>query len=220
MGGRTKAGGTVDFTNLDHADANAIPGATPDPPGPAGRPRPARPAGQGLRRHARLRRGRARPRRPVDIGSLRPADLRRLRRASLRLTDGLVVRVSPHHATSSFAGGRAVRPSAASSSLDGGITSAHAAVGTAFDQAAGRGHPCQGTFVAAARALSQGRHTVGHVMFDRAAEGFLAEPQVAVFAVAAPSGPPAAVPLWYCFAPGGPVWIVTPDISRKTQLVR
>ena len=28
MGGRTKADGTVDFTNLDHNDANGIPGAT------------------------------------------------------------------------------------------------------------------------------------------------------------------------------------------------
>ena len=28
MGGRTKANGDVDFTNLDHNDANALPGAT------------------------------------------------------------------------------------------------------------------------------------------------------------------------------------------------
>ncbi|HOZ58691.1 MAG TPA: D-alanyl-D-alanine carboxypeptidase, partial [Nakamurella multipartita] len=28
MGGRTKPDGTVDFTNLDHNDANGIPGAT------------------------------------------------------------------------------------------------------------------------------------------------------------------------------------------------
>lgn len=34
MGGRTKPDGTVDFTNLDHADANAIPGATLTPEDP------------------------------------------------------------------------------------------------------------------------------------------------------------------------------------------
>ena len=34
MGGRTKPDGTVDFTNLDHADANAIPGATLTPENP------------------------------------------------------------------------------------------------------------------------------------------------------------------------------------------
>ena len=34
MGGRTKADGTVDFTNLDHNDANGIPGATLTPEDP------------------------------------------------------------------------------------------------------------------------------------------------------------------------------------------
>jgi serine-type D-Ala-D-Ala carboxypeptidase/endopeptidase (penicillin-binding protein 4) len=34
MGGRTKPDGTVDFTNLDHADANGIPGATWTPENP------------------------------------------------------------------------------------------------------------------------------------------------------------------------------------------
>lgn len=34
MGGRTKADGTVDYTNLDHNDANAIPGATLTPEDP------------------------------------------------------------------------------------------------------------------------------------------------------------------------------------------
>jgi D-alanyl-D-alanine carboxypeptidase/D-alanyl-D-alanine-endopeptidase (penicillin-binding protein 4) len=34
MGGRTKSDGTVDFANLDHADANAIPGATLTPENP------------------------------------------------------------------------------------------------------------------------------------------------------------------------------------------
>jgi D-alanyl-D-alanine carboxypeptidase/D-alanyl-D-alanine-endopeptidase (penicillin-binding protein 4) len=34
MGGRTKPDGTVDFTNLDHGDANSIPGATLTPEDP------------------------------------------------------------------------------------------------------------------------------------------------------------------------------------------
>lgn len=34
MGGRTKPDGTVDFTNLDHTDANSIPGATLTPEDP------------------------------------------------------------------------------------------------------------------------------------------------------------------------------------------
>jgi D-alanyl-D-alanine carboxypeptidase len=34
MGGRTKPDGTVDYTNLDHNDANAIPGATLTPEDP------------------------------------------------------------------------------------------------------------------------------------------------------------------------------------------
>ena len=37
MGGRTKPDGTVDFTNLDHNDANCIPGATLTHRGPADR---------------------------------------------------------------------------------------------------------------------------------------------------------------------------------------
>ena len=34
MGGRTKPDGTVDFANLDHNDANPIPGATLTPEDP------------------------------------------------------------------------------------------------------------------------------------------------------------------------------------------
>jgi hypothetical protein len=56
--------------------------------------------------------------------------------------------------------------------------------------------------------------------FDgRAAAEFLAEPHVCIFAVASPTGPPAAVPLWYSFAVGGPIWIITEARSRKRRLL-
>lgn len=56
--------------------------------------------------------------------------------------------------------------------------------------------------------------------FDQpAAQAFLADPHVGVLAVAAPDGPPAAVPLWYAYAPGGDVTIVTPASSRKARLL-
>ncbi len=56
--------------------------------------------------------------------------------------------------------------------------------------------------------------------FDQAAaQRFFAEPQVAVFAVAASGGPPAAVPLWYRYEPGGAPWIVVGTATRKARLV-
>lgn len=51
------------------------------------------------------------------------------------------------------------------------------------------------------------------------AERFLAEPHVGVLAVAAPDGPPAAVPLWYDYKPGGEVRILTGPTSRKARLL-
>ena len=56
MGGRTKPDGTVDFTNLDHNDANGIPGATLTTGGSADRTERAGRAGQGGRHQRRLRR--------------------------------------------------------------------------------------------------------------------------------------------------------------------
>lgn len=53
-----------------------------------------------------------------------------------------------------------------------------------------------------------------------AAMELVAEPHVGIFAVAAPDGPPAAVPLWYGYVPGGEIWIVTPTASRKARLVK
>lgn len=56
--------------------------------------------------------------------------------------------------------------------------------------------------------------------FDRhEAELFLAEPHVGVFAVGTPSGPPAAVPLWYAYAPGGDVWMLVAPTTRKAKLL-
>lgn len=54
---------------------------------------------------------------------------------------------------------------------------------------------------------------------ERAAAELLAEPHVCIFAVASPSGPPAAVPLWYSYTVGGPVWIITETTSRKRRLL-
>lgn len=58
--------------------------------------------------------------------------------------------------------------------------------------------------------------------FDRcAAERFLAQSRVAVFAVGTPSGPPAAVPLWFHYRPGQPyLWVIVGERTRKAGLVR
>ena len=61
---------------------------------------------------------------------------------------------------------------------------------------------------------------VGVMDFDeRAAAEFLAEPHVAIIAVGSPSGPPAAVPLWYSYTVGGRIWIITEAASRKRRLL-
>ncbi|MFE5396405.1 pyridoxamine 5'-phosphate oxidase family protein [Streptomyces sp. NPDC056568] len=52
-------------------------------------------------------------------------------------------------------------------------------------------------------------------------EKFLAEPHVAALAVAAEAGrAPLSVPIWYQYAPGGDVWIMTGLDSRKNQLIK
>ncbi|MEU5525009.1 pyridoxamine 5'-phosphate oxidase family protein [Streptomyces sp. NPDC093250] len=51
-------------------------------------------------------------------------------------------------------------------------------------------------------------------------EAFLAEPHVAAFAVDAEDGrAPLTVPIWYQYAPGGDVWIMTGLHSRKYRLI-
>ncbi|GLP71411.1 MULTISPECIES: pyridoxamine 5'-phosphate oxidase family protein [unclassified Streptomyces] len=51
-------------------------------------------------------------------------------------------------------------------------------------------------------------------------EQFLAEPHVAALAVDAGAGrAPLAVPIWYQYAPGGDLWILTGAGSRKHRLI-
>ena len=49
---------------------------------------------------------------------------------------------------------------------------------------------------------------------------FLAEPHVAALAVdAGPGRGPLTVPIWYQYAPGGDLWILTAEDSRKAALI-
>ncbi|CAL9490921.1 hypothetical protein SUDANB176_03245 [Streptomyces sp. enrichment culture] len=51
-------------------------------------------------------------------------------------------------------------------------------------------------------------------------EQFLAEPHIAALAVdAGPGRAPLTVPIWYQYAPGGDVWIMTGLDSRKNELI-
>ncbi|WP_171114653.1 MULTISPECIES: pyridoxamine 5'-phosphate oxidase family protein [Streptomyces] len=51
-------------------------------------------------------------------------------------------------------------------------------------------------------------------------EEFLAEPHIAALAVAAEEGrAPLSVPIWYQYEPGGDVWILTGQDSRKHRLI-
>ncbi|MFD7405048.1 pyridoxamine 5'-phosphate oxidase family protein [Streptomyces sp. NPDC059866] len=52
-------------------------------------------------------------------------------------------------------------------------------------------------------------------------EQFLAEPHIAALAVNGEAGrAPLTVPIWYQYAPGGDVWIMTGLDSRKHQLIK
>jgi uncharacterized protein len=52
-------------------------------------------------------------------------------------------------------------------------------------------------------------------------EVFLADKHVAVLSVAATDGrPPASVPIWYAYTPGGNILINTGAASRKTKLIQ
>lgn len=51
-------------------------------------------------------------------------------------------------------------------------------------------------------------------------QDFLAEKHVAVLSVAATDGrPPASVPIWYTYTPGGDILVNTGATSRKTKLI-
>jgi hypothetical protein len=52
-------------------------------------------------------------------------------------------------------------------------------------------------------------------------EAFLAEPHIGALAVdAGPGRAPLTVPIWYQYAPGGDLWILTGPDSRKAELIR
>jgi hypothetical protein len=51
-------------------------------------------------------------------------------------------------------------------------------------------------------------------------EQFLAEPHVAALSVSAgPDRGPLTVPIWYQYAPGGEIWVLTSPTSRKARLI-
>jgi nitroimidazol reductase NimA-like FMN-containing flavoprotein (pyridoxamine 5'-phosphate oxidase superfamily) len=51
-------------------------------------------------------------------------------------------------------------------------------------------------------------------------EQFLAEPHIAALSVSdGPGRGPLTVPIWYQYAPGGEVWILTEARSRKARLI-
>jgi nitroimidazol reductase NimA-like FMN-containing flavoprotein (pyridoxamine 5'-phosphate oxidase superfamily) len=52
-------------------------------------------------------------------------------------------------------------------------------------------------------------------------EQFLAEPHIAALSVSdGPGRGPLTVPIWYQYAPGGEVWILTEATSRKARLIQ
>ncbi|MGY2010018.1 pyridoxamine 5'-phosphate oxidase family protein [Nocardia gipuzkoensis] len=52
-------------------------------------------------------------------------------------------------------------------------------------------------------------------------QGFLAQPHVAAFSVAAGAGRgPLTVPIWYQYRPGGEIWILTGPESQKMRYLR
>ncbi|QKT08239.1 pyridoxamine 5'-phosphate oxidase family protein [Gordonia sp. X0973] len=55
---------------------------------------------------------------------------------------------------------------------------------------------------------------------EAAAQSFLARTQIGTIAIERKSGPPLALPIWYDYAPGGDVRIVTPAESFKARLLR
>jgi hypothetical protein len=51
-------------------------------------------------------------------------------------------------------------------------------------------------------------------------ELFLAEPHIAALSVAEPSRGPLTLPIWYQYAPGGELWVLTEAGSRKARLIK
>jgi hypothetical protein len=48
----------------------------------------------------------------------------------------------------------------------------------------------------------------------------LAEPHIAALSVAEPSRGPLTLPIWYQYAPGGELWVLTEAGSRKARLIK
>ncbi|MDP9868033.1 MULTISPECIES: pyridoxamine 5'-phosphate oxidase family protein [Streptosporangium] len=62
---------------------------------------------------------------------------------------------------------------------------------------------------------------MGRAMTRPEREAFLAEVRVGVVSVVTDDGHgPLAVPMWYGYAPGGEVMLITPRDSRKARLIR
>ncbi len=61
---------------------------------------------------------------------------------------------------------------------------------------------------------------MNYAMTRTECEAFLAETHVAVISIDDPGRGPLTVPVWYAYAPGGVVRIVTGTASRKGQLLR
>src|SRR5262245_59677323 len=51
-------------------------------------------------------------------------------------------------------------------------------------------------------------------------EAFLAGTHIAIVSVADGQRAPLAIPVWYRYEPGGSVWFVTGETSRKARLIR
>lgn len=74
---------------------------------------------------------------------------------------------------------------------------------------------------------SAGSSSVSAPILDRMAlspaerEQFLAEPHVGALSVAEQSDrAPLVIPIWYCYAPGGELWVRTGPDSRKARAIR
>jgi PPOX class probable F420-dependent enzyme len=83
----------------------------------------------------------------------------------------------------------------------------------------GHGDESPGDGVAPApEALQQGAMSYAMTRAER--ETFLAETRVGILAVQQPGHGPLAVPVWYEYAPGGAVRVVTGPDSEKARLLR
>lgn len=56
-------------------------------------------------------------------------------------------------------------------------------------------------------------------MTEAERQAFLAEPHVGILSISNNDRGPMAVPVWYDYAPGGEVWFLTQNTSRKGKLL-